>query len=120
MALAEGYLANWDSADYEVLLDDNGCVSKRTYDADGRSVVMCKWKCDGLTMETMKPVLEDFEKIASQMASKVTLTALEPDQGHKIYHAQIDMPMFMSNRSIVTCQYMGETADGFSYRMGSS
>ena len=120
MALAEGYLANWDSANYEVLLEENGCVAKRTYDADGLPVVISKWKCDGLTMEHLKPVMEDFEKSASQMASRITLTELEPDQGHKMFHAQIDMPMFVSNRSFVSCQYKGETADGFTYRMSSS
>ena len=122
MALAEGYLANWNSehADYEVLLEENGCVAKRTYDADGASVVMSKWRCDGLTMEIMKPFVDDYEKVISQIASKITLTELKPDQGHKVRHSQIDMPMFVSNRSFITCNYNGETADGFTYRMSSS
>ena len=103
LALAEGYLAKWDSADNEVLLEENGCVAKRTYDADGVSVVMSKWKCDGLTMEIMKPAVDDFEKTASQLVNKITMTELEQDQGHNIYHVQIDMPMFVSNRSIISC-----------------
>ena len=50
----------------------------------------------------------------------MTVTELEEDQGCKVMHAQIEMPMFVSNRSVVSCQYKGETADGFTYRIGSS
>ena len=64
LAKAEGYLANFDSADYELLNEENGLVAKRTYDENGISIVISQWKCDGLTMEHLKPMMENEMQLA--------------------------------------------------------
>ena len=49
IAMADQFLAQWDSA--ETLLDDTAksYTAKKLEQADGIAVVMIKYRCDGLT-----------------------------------------------------------------------
>ena len=109
VAKAEGYCAEWENIE-EVLVDEPeiNYMAKRFYNDDGIPVVMCKYRCEGMTLEHLAPFLENPEQIAETLhEGKVKHTMLDDHQGCKIAHMQFIMPMFFTNRSIISCKYYG-------------
>ena len=45
------------------------------------------------------------------MNDRLTYQQLSNDQGHKVYHLQMKMPMMITNRSLITCFYEHEDAE---------
>ena len=45
------------------------------------------------------------------MNERLTSTQLADDEGHKVYHLHMRMPMMITNRSLITCFYEHEDAE---------
>ena len=121
VAEAEKYLADFDSY-REVLVEepDNNYIAKQTYNEDDIAVIVSKIRCEGLTVELLVPKLDNMAQTMADLNDKASLESLEEQQGYRIAHLRFHMPWFVSNRSIIICQYTGETADGWTYRLTSS
>ena len=42
------------------------------------------------------------------MNDRLTAEQLEDDEGHKVFHLKMKMPMMITNRSLITCFYEHE------------
>ena len=108
LAKAEELLAGFDG--YETIHEepDKNYISKRTYNEAGLSIVINKYRCDGLAPETMKPFIDTPIDVARVLNNRLTPNELEDHQGCKMYHMVMNMPMMMSNRSIIVAMYRGD------------
>ena len=108
LAKAEELLAGFDG--YETIHEepDKNYISKRTYNDAGLSIVINKYRCDGLAQETMLPFIDTPIEVSRVLNNRLTPTELEDHQGCKMYHMVMNMPMFISNRSIIVALYRGE------------
>ena len=117
---ADAYWANYDT--YDTVFEDaeKNYVAKQTWDENGIAVTMIKYSATDVTPEMMEKWRAD--PIATQMACNPNLSREElPDQeGNKCWHMMMQMPMMISNRSIVTVFYQWELEDGTKCVMHSS
>ena len=54
----------------------------------------------------------DPPAVVAVINNRMTYEYLEDDQGHKVVHMKMKMPLILSNRSIVTCFYRQSKDDG--------
>ena len=67
-----------------------------------------QWKADPIAVQ-------------QAMNERLTSTRLKDDEGCKVYHLKMKMPMMISNRSIITCFYEHKDPDtGFRFVVHSS
>ena len=59
-------------------------------------------------------------ELAASLNPKVTVEQIGEDEGCKVYHLKMKMPLVISNRSLVTTFYRCESADGHNIIMNSS
>ena len=121
LAEAKKYLADFDSY-REVLVEepDNNYIVKQTYNEDNIAVIVSKIRCEGLTVELLAPKLANIAQTMAVLNEKISLESLEEQQGYRIAHLRLNMPWFISNRSIIICMYKGENTDGWTYNLASS
>ena len=50
----------------------------------------------------------------------MTVVNMPEDQGEKMYHIKMNMPMVISNRSVITCVYRKTGEDGSEFVFHSS
>ena len=108
LAKAEELLAGFDGFETVHEEPEKNYMSKRTYNDAGLSIIINKYRCEGLAAETMQPFIDTPIEVARVLNNRLEPTQLEDDQGCKMYHMVMNMPMFMSNRSIIVCMYRGE------------
>ena len=120
MARAEELFAAFDT--YPTVLEDaaKSFIAKQTFTEEGLAVTMSKLRADGLTVEQLQPWLSDPSNLLVTLNSRMERTPLPDDEGHKIWHFKVNMPMVISNRSLITCYYHVELADGFTAVLHSS
>ena len=88
-------------------------IGKQVIQEEGNAVTMSKYRADGLTMEQLQPLIDDPLAIAASLNPKVTVEQIGEDEGCKVFHIKMKMPMVISNRSLVTTFYRCESSDGF-------
>ena len=88
-------------------------IGKQVIEDGGNAVTMSKYRADGLTMEQLQPMIDDPLALAARLNPKVTVEQIGEDEGCKVYHVKSKMPLVISNRSLITTFYRGETSDGF-------
>ena len=81
---------------------------------------MSKYRADGVTMEQLQPFIDDPIGTGARINQKLTVEQIGEDQGCKVFHVKVKMPMVISNRSILTTVYRAEGADGFQLIINSS
>merc|ERR1712060_478990 len=81
---------------------------------------MIKWQCDGLTEEQWARWHADPLAIAATLNQRMTYEDLPEDEGHRVSHQKMNMPLVLSNRSVITTFYRPECADGYQCLMHSS
>ena len=75
-------------------------------------MTLVKWKCAGLTAAHLRPLLDDPIAVGAAINNRMTAVPLPEDQGEKLYHIKMSMPMIISNRSVITCVYRQTGEDG--------
>lgn len=120
LAMADEYMAGWDS--YETALDEpNKNYTAKTFKgADGIATVVIKYRCDGLTEEQWGKWAADPTVVAVACNSRLTRIELPDDEGHKVRLLKMKMPLVISNRSTLTTFYEHEKEDGTRIIMHSS
>mmetsp|Transcript_13213 Transcript_13213/g.16792 ORF Transcript_13213/g.16792 Transcript_13213/m.16792 type:complete len:217 (-) Transcript_13213:107-757(-) len=113
LAKADEYFAGFET--HTTVLEDaaRNYVSKQTFNEEGLAVTMSKMRAEGLTMEHLQPWLDDPTSVMEALNNRLTREQLPEHEGHKMWHLKMSMPMIISNRSIITCIYQGETSDGY-------
>ena len=113
LAKADELFANFDS--YPTVLDEpeKNYIAKQAFSDNGNAMTLVKWRCQGLTMEHLQPWIDDPTATQIVLNNRMERHALPDDDGHKMWHLKINMPMILSNRSVITCFYREKTADGF-------
>ena len=117
---AKNYLNNFDS--YSLAYEDpsRNYVARQAFE-NGLAVTIIKYRCDGLTEEHWQRWIEDPIGIQEAMNNRLTSTQLADDDGHKVFHLHMKMPMMITNRSLITCMYEHEDAvTGFRSYLHSS
>ena len=75
-------------------------------------VTVSKAKVPGLTIENFKEFGKSILNNTTKLDPKLSITALEDIDGHKMTHTTIKMPMMMSNRSIFNIYHPTDCEDG--------
>ena len=62
---ADEMFAAWDT--HETVLEEaeKNFIAKQTFNDEGNAITLVKWRCDGATMEQMKPYIEDPTQIGT-------------------------------------------------------
>ena len=81
---------------------------------------LTKFRAQGLTEEMWEQWREDPIGTGTKINPKYTKVALPDTDGHKMVLIKMQTPFMITNRSIVTCIYESETADGFKVLTHSS
>ena len=87
-------------------------MAKQTIEESGNAVTLIKYKAEGLTMETVAPFLDDPMSVFPVVNNRLTPVPLDDIDGLKTYHMKMELPMLISNRSIVTTLYHETLEDG--------
>ena len=114
IASADDLFSQWETFETIKEIPEKNYTSKQKIDEEtGAGITLIKYRCDGLTEETWSRWEQDPLAVATAINPKLTLHALPDDEGHRMARLHMKMPMVISNRSIVTCFYRTERADGF-------
>mmetsp|Transcript_21122 Transcript_21122/g.25998 ORF Transcript_21122/g.25998 Transcript_21122/m.25998 type:complete len:142 (-) Transcript_21122:243-668(-) len=107
--MADELFAGWDAA--PTVLEDaaKNYTAKQVINETG-GCTLIKYRCDGLTAEQWR---QDPTAIAIAVNPKLSRTSLPEDEGHKVFHLKMKMPLIISNRSIVTTFYEVDREDGW-------
>ena len=116
---AEECFAQWDNLD--VVLEDAsiGYIAKQKFEDDGNAITLVKYRAEGLTTEHLQPFFDNPTSVFPILNNRMTVVDLPEHQGQKMYHFKMNMPMILSNRSIITTFYNSEK-DGGRIIMNSS
>ena len=87
-------------------------IARQAISENGTAVTMMKYRADGLTLEQWEQWRQDPTAIACAVNDKVTREILPDDEGHRVIHIKLKMPLVISNRSMITCFYETEKEDG--------
>ena len=119
-AEVEQFIANFDT--FETVLDEpeKRYISKKSWLDGDKMVYINKYHCDGLTEETIMPVFDSCLNLIHIVRNRMEPEQLEDDQGHRLWHVKMYMPMMMTNRSAIVCEYKGQTSDGLNIMVMSS
>ena len=79
--------------------------ARQSFDDSGVAVTIIKFRCDGFTEEHFARWKADPIAVQLAMNEKMEAERLDDDEGCKVYHMKMKMPMMISNRSIVTTFY---------------
>ena len=104
--------AAWDTHATVLEEADKNFIAKQTFNDEGNAITLVKWRCDGITMDTMKQYIDDPPQVGTVINSRMTKVDLGEDDGCKQYHLKMNMPMILSNRSVVTTLYNLPSKDG--------
>ena len=120
LAKADEYFAGFDN--HDIVLEDESCnyIARQTFDEDGLAVTISKMRADGLKLEHLRPWLDDPTAIQMVLNDRLTREQMPDHEGHAMWHLKMAMPMMISNRSIISCFYTGETSDGYQALFHSS
>ena len=120
LAKQEEFWANFDT--YPTVGEDasKNFIAKQTIEDGGLAITMSKYRADGVTMEQLQPFIDDPIGTGARINQKLTVEQIGEDQGCKVFHVKVKMPMVISNRSILTTVYRAEGADGFQLIINSS
>ena len=119
-AKAAAYWANYDS--YDTVFEDaaKNYVAKQTWDENGIAVTMIKYQADDVTVEMMDRWRADPTAVQVACNAKLSREELPDQEGHKAWLLNMQMPMVISNRSIITVFYNWDLEDGTKCIMHSS
>ena len=117
--IVDGLLASWDTLPTVLDTPATHYIAKQAVGDDGVSTLI-KFRCDGLTEAHMTKFIEDPMVVARALNPKMTPEYLADDEGCKVVHIKMKMPMLISNRSIITCIYRYTKEDGTNVLMHSS
>ena len=81
-------------------------------DVGGAMVSITKGKIDGLTIEKYLAFLDDVIKHTPVLDAKRTMTRLDDMDGHCVTHTLINMPAFLTNRSVFNVYHRYHQDDG--------
>ena len=104
--------AAWDTHETVLEETEKNFIAKQTFNDEGNAITLVKWRCDGATMEQMKPYIEDPTQIGTVINSRLTRVELGEEDGAKMYHMKMNMPLVLSNRSVIVGVYNVESKDG--------
>ena len=79
-----------------------------------------KYRCEGLTEESLKPVFENGMDLLRGLNNRVEPEQLEDHQGHRVWHVKMYFPLMLENRSVIACEYKGQTSGGLTCIIVSS
>ena len=89
-------------------------MARQTFDESGVAVTIIKYRCDGFTEEHWNRWKADSVGVQVAMNDRLSSTKLENDEGHRVYHLHMKMPLIISNRTIITTFYEhNDEATGF-------
>ena len=120
MAKADEMFANFDTHDTVIDEPEKHYMAKQAFQDDGNAMTMVKWRCDGLTVEDLQAWRTNPISVMTATNNRAEAWPLADDAGCKMWHIRMNMPMIMSNRSIVTCFYEDVSADGWTAVFHSS
>ena len=111
IAKADSIFAQWD--ELPVVFEDatKNYVAKQKL-GDTENVTAVKFRADGVSMDKIQPFIDDPLPTIAGINDKISYTALGEVEGNKLYHLKMKMPTLITNRSIITCFYKEECADG--------
>ena len=75
-------------------------------------VTITKAKVPGLTIEKYKAFKAEIKTHTPVLDAKLTMDVLESIEGHMITHTRVNMPAFLTNRSIFNVYHLYDQADG--------
>ena len=102
--MAQTFWDRWDDAKIIAEIPERNYVAKQLID-NGLPVTMVKFRADGLTEEIFSRWSDDPFSIGPAMNNKLTRENLPDDEGYKVVHMKMKMPMMISNRSMISCIY---------------
>ena len=97
------HLDAYDTYDVKMLSKKvKGLEVRQTTDPtkDDSIVSITKCKVPGLTIDMYKAFKAEMPKHTPKLDGKLTMTILDEKDGHLVTHTNINMPMFMTNRSV--------------------
>ena len=105
LAKADELFANFDS--HTTVFEDaeRNYVAKQTIQEDNSAVTLVRWRFEGLAEADIQRLMADPMDIGTKINSRMTMIPLADDQGCKMFHIKMSMPLVISNRSVVTCVY---------------
>ena len=81
---------------------------------------MTKGTVKGLTLEMMKEFREKQADTMKKLAPNITVTQLGEEDGAKVVHQHMKMPMFVTNRSVINVVHRTINDDGSVTILGTS
>ena len=92
-----------------MLNDKTRQIEARQAQTDKGALTVAKHRADGYTQEKFLQWKDDQIGAQAAMNARMTPEKIDDIEGHPTYHLKMNMPMILSNRSIITTQY--ETKD---------
>ena len=113
-AFAQTHIDNWESyAGKTFTSNDYGFqFESRQTEYNGCILTVSKAHVPGLTTEMHRVYRSDLANNIPKLDEKLSITIIPDIDGHKALIQHIKMPMILSNRSLVVCQYLIEHPDG--------
>lgn len=110
---AKSYFDSWEEHKVVLEVPERHYVARQTFDEEGNCITIVKYKCMGFTEEHWQQWKADPIAVQQAMNDRMSSTRLDDDEGCKVFHIKMNMPMMISNRSIVTCFYEHEDENGY-------
>ena len=117
--MADELLSGWDAAPVILEVPERNYIAKQSI-VDGVGCTLIKYRADGLTLEEWERWRQDPTGIGCAVNDRLTREVLADDEGRKVVHLMMKMPLVISNRSIITCIYEQEREDGWKTLFHSS